>query len=157
MGDFYPWGPHGPRSDHPNVIPNPTPVDTVPKFEAWQPTVPSLGGGGSYSGSTALPRNPGKSVLMGILLTAIFGPLGLFYASKKGALAMLVAWFGLSMLMSLPGSPAAQPGAPSPALWIEVAFQVLWPLAAAGSVVLSVVAVIAHNKKLARLAAQSNP
>jgi hypothetical protein len=95
---------------------------------------------------------------MGILLTALFGPLGLFYASKKGALAMLAAWFGLSMLMSLPGAgSASQPGVPFVALWMEVAFQVLWPLAALGSIIWSVIAVLGHNKRLAKLAAQSNP
>jgi hypothetical protein len=91
------------------VTPNPTPAYVPPPssggWEAPAPT-PSYGGGYSgggpatYSGPTKARK---KSYVLALILTAVFGPLGLFYASKKGALVMLLFLFGYPIMLTTLG------------------------------------------------------
>src|SRR5258708_17641711 len=112
MGN-YPWGSHGPQSGPNQVTPNPTPAYGAPPpnpTPAYYPTsTPSYGGGpvpyggagASYTGPI-LPRR--KGYFMALILTFLFGPLGLFYATKRGALAMLLFLVGVPVALSAAGA-----------------------------------------------------
>ena len=108
-GNSYPFGPHGPQGGPHQVTPNPTPAWVPPPPMASpgpfvpQASGPYAGGGGA---STSYPVNytPGpKRYWLALLLAAIFGPLGLFYASKKGALLLLVLLFAVPYTMASMG------------------------------------------------------
>jgi len=120
MGSF-PWGPPGPQSGPNQVTPNPTPAYVPP---AWNPALAYIppaptpvsygtpapaahtgSGGGVYLHT----HTPGpKHYWLAVLLSFLFGPVGLFYASKKGALILLLLLVGVPVGLAALG---AWPGA----------------------------------------------
>lgn len=140
---FYPWGPHGPTSENPNEIPNPTPPWkhaplTPPSFETpggAPASGPMPAGSGSIaSGSTGRAH---KSVFLAFLLALLFGPLGLFYASWKGALFLLFAAPPLMVAL------AWAAGSPSYLQYVETVGPIVYAL----SLVWSVIAARAFNRR----------
>lgn len=106
----YPWGPHGPRSGPNQVTPNPTPAWVPPPAApTYNPQPQSYGhapssyGGGQSTGYVATgPRK--KSYVLALILAALFGPLGLFYASKKGVLIILALLFAVPVTLAAMGA-----------------------------------------------------
>src|SRR5690349_10949457 len=102
MGTF-PWGPNGPETGPNEVTPNPTPSYVPPPpTPSYEPPASSWGApvsGPAYYGGNSVPytgpvysgpiKPRRKHYFLALFLTFLFGPLGLFYASKKGALAVL--------------------------------------------------------------------
>jgi hypothetical protein len=96
----YPWGPHGPQSGPNQVTPNPTPSYVPPSSgggDYYAPTSSSPAYGGWYGGGAAAAYSGPwrKSYILAIIFAVLFGPLGLFYTSKKGALIMLLFLIGV--------------------------------------------------------------
>lgn len=90
-----------------------------------------------------------KSVGISLLLTLLFGPLGLLYATVKGALIVMFAvpaGFALVGTLLAGVSSAAHPGGPIVVLltFIPLMFVTMWVL----SIVWSITAVNAYNKAL---------
>ena len=160
MGN-YPWGPHGPQSGPNEVTPNPTPAYVPPPpnpTPAYYPTstpaygAPTAGpasyGGGSvsYSGPI-LPKR--KGYFMALILTFLLGPLGLFYATKKGALAMLLFLVGVPVALSAAGLlPFGSASHPFAVLDHSSVMDGMWRISVAFSMAWSVVAVNSHNSAL---------
>jgi hypothetical protein len=118
----YPWGPHGPQSTPNQVTPNPTPAYVPPPAAPtyYPPAQQSYGQpSGAYYGGAAqstgyAPAGPRKkSYVLALILTLLFGPLGLLYASKKGALVMLMLLFAVPITLAAMGTyrfvPASEP------------------------------------------------
>ena len=90
-----------------------------------------------------------KSVGISLLLTLLFGPLGLLYATVKGALIVIL---GIPLAFILVGtvlavvSSAAHPGGPIVLLLtlIPLMFATMWVL----SIIWSITAVNAYNRQL---------
>jgi hypothetical protein len=158
MGN-YPWGPHGPQSGPNEVTPNPTPsyVPPPPAPTYYPPAsapASSYGGGttsNSGSGySTAIPSGPSlKHYWLALVLTMFFGPLGLFYASKKGALIVLFLLFAVPIGLSMAGMlPWGSPDHPFAILDHNSVMDVMWSRSVALSMIWSVVAVRRKNAKI---------
>ena len=157
----YPWGPHGPQSDPNSVTPNPTPAYVPPPSSSgWddstatapQPSYGGGGGGGSYGGGYAGPSGPRrKSYVLAVILSAVFGPLGLFYASKKGALILLLVLVGVPITLGFLGPPYFPYRATSPIQVLDDTriMNPMWSTCAFLSVVWAVVAVRIRNRALA--------
>ncbi len=151
--NYYPWGPHGPQSDPNAVTPNPTPSYSPPASSGWDtPSSPSYGspvsygggGGGGYAGPTG-PRL--KSYFLGIVCTMVFGPFGLFYASKKGALIMLLVLFGVPITLgALVLAPAHQAVNPLSILDNTRIMNPMWSVSVFCSVIWSIISVRLYNK-----------
>ena len=146
----YPWGPHGPQSSPNEVTPNPTPAyvpppsDPSPSWESGSAT-PSYSGAGSgaftggvgYAGPP-LPRY--KSYVWALVLAFLLGPLGLFYVSKKGGLAMLFLLVAVPVaLTSLGAFPVGSPSHPFSILEHSSVMDRMWSLWVVGSMVWSVI------------------
>ena len=149
----YPWGPHGPQSGPNEVTPNPTPAYVPPPSSTdWSApaSTPSYGGGPTYSGGGAVgytgPHT--KSYFFAILLSAIFGPLGLFYATKKGALVMLLLLFGYPIALTALGhAPGVyEAGNPISIIGNDAVMNGVWRIAMPVSVIWSIFAVASHNR-----------
>src|SRR5262249_19595902 len=108
---------------------------TLPPPPATQTAVPSQ----PVPWAPIPPRPQRKGIITGFLLTAVFGPLGLFYASKKGAVVLLLALCFIPFLVNHPLSSGSRPELLL-AQQIE-AMRVLWPISVVPSVIWSVVAV----------------
>lgn len=160
MGNF-PWGPHGPQTDANTVTPNPTPAYVPPAPEpdyvppapgpSYAPTTSgpvSYGGGGAAQYTGPVRPRP-KRYWLAVILTFVFGPVGLFYATKKGALAMLFLLIavpvGLGAIGVLPGGSAAHPFA---ILDHSSVMDRMWSLSVVLSMLCSVAAVNRHNAAL---------
>ena len=155
----YPWGPHGPQSGPNEVTPNPTPAYVPPASTPdWSSGsnwgTPTTGSGGGYQQPVytgAVPAYSGpplKSYFIAFLLTVIFGALGLFYASKKGAIIMLVFLvlfpFALTTVGAAPGVYVA--GQPWTILKNDNVMASMWSLCTFLSVIWSIFAVRSFNK-----------
>jgi len=146
MGN-YPWGPHGPQSGPNEVTPNPTPAYVPPPMPSYDAPAhgspgPVAGGGGfvGYSG----PRR--KGYVVALILTFLFGPLGLFYASRKAALAMLLFLVGVPVLLSVIGVlPFGSVSHPLAALDHSSVMDGMWKVSVVFSMVWAVVAVNRYN------------
>jgi hypothetical protein len=152
----YPWGPHGPQSGPNQVTPNPTPAYVPPASSGWDAPAtsssPAYGGGysGSGGGFAGYSGPYRKSYILAIILTCLFGPLGLFYASKKGGLIMLLFLLGVPIglnelgkfhygyAMGDPFSILERSVVMDPMLKITVVFSLIW----------AVIAVRKYNKAL---------
>jgi len=156
----YPWGPHGPQTGPNEVTPNPTPSYVPPPpMQTYVPPSPrpvySAGGGSASYSSASYPvargssRPSRKRYWLALSLTFLFGPLGLFYASKKGALVMLFLLFavpiGLSMAGMLPWGSQSHPFA---ILNHDSVMDQMWSLAAFFSMIWAVIGVRIHNASL---------
>src|SRR5579884_3940290 len=100
----YPWGPHGPQSGPNQVTPNPTPAwvppPPGPSYTA-QPHAASYSGGAVQSSGYVAPSGPRKKhYVVAVLLALLFAPLGLLYASKKGALVLLILLFAVPIALA---------------------------------------------------------
>jgi len=154
----YPWGPHGPQSGPNQVTPNPTPAwvpPPAPSGGSWSPPAPSYGGGGggaapTYSGGsvgTYIRRK--KSYVLGVILTALFGPFGLMYVTFRGMLLMLGLLLGTPYMLARTGAygPAFK-RMPLEIIGRDAVMNRWWALAAVISVVWSVIGVWRHNRQM---------
>jgi len=92
-------------------------------------------------------RGP-KHYWLGLILAAIFGPLGLFYASKKGALLLLVLLFAVPYtLATLGGWHGAFLRHPLNVLGNDRVMDGMWRLCVLGSLVWCVFGVRRYNKQ----------
>jgi hypothetical protein len=86
---------------------------------------------------------------MALILTFLFGPLGLFYATKKGALAMLFLLVAVPVALGvagvLPGGSASHPFA---ILDHSSVMDRMWSISVVLSMLWSVIAVNRHNAAL---------
>lgn len=154
MGGNYPWGPHGPQSGPNQVTPNPTPAwvppPSAPSGGSWGvPARGPSGGGGSVGTGYPITFTPRpKRYWLALILAAIFGPLGLFYASKKGALLLLVLLFAVPYtLAALGGWHGAFRRHPLYVLGNDGVMDGMWRLFVVASLVWSVFGVHRYNKK----------
>ncbi len=156
-----PWGPHGPQSNPYEVTPNPTPSYVPPPPDptpAYVPSAPaqyyapsSYAPQGSnqvnYASVGSKPRR--KGYIVALILTFLFGPLGLFYATKKGALILLFLLFAVPITLSVIGGlPGGSPTHPFAILDHDSIMQPIWSLCAFVSMVWSVIAVNRYNAAL---------
>jgi hypothetical protein len=154
--NMYPWGPHGPQSGPNQVTPNPTPAYVPPPASSggWSASAPSYSGGGGggvgYSGYSGYSGPRTKSYILSTLLTMIFGPFGLFYATAKGDLVLLFFLFGFPAIMGFlglaPGVPQA--GHPLAMLNNEPVMENMWSVSVFCSVIWSLIAVMRYNRKV---------
>jgi hypothetical protein len=154
MGSF-PWGPHGPQSGPNEVTPNPTPAyvppASTPEYYAPPPSNPVYYGGGpvQYSGPvqyTGPIRPRRKGYITALILTFLFGPLGLFYATKKGALAMLFLLVAVPVALGVVGVlPGGSPSHPFAILDHSSVMDRMWSIAVVFSMLWSVLAVNRYN------------
>jgi hypothetical protein len=156
MGN-YPWGPHGPQTGPNEVTPNPTPAYVPPPdpTPAYYPApAPSYGapaqgpvasGGGSLAYRGPIRPRP-KGYFVALLLTFLFGPLGLFYATKKGALAMLLFLVGVPVALSAMGVlPFGSASHPFAVLDHGSVMDPMWKISAILSMLWAVIAVNRRN------------
>lgn len=153
----YPWGPHGEESSPFQVTPNPTPSYVPPPpAPAYAPPPVSYGAPvtynsapTSYTGSSAGSAPSGrKRYWLALLLTFFFGPLGLFYASAGGALAMLFLVFAVPLGLNLLGALPVHPANPF-AIWsFDSVMAPIWSFATFVSMIWSVIAVRRRNAAL---------
>jgi hypothetical protein len=149
MGNF-PWGPHGPQTGPNEVTPNPTPSyvpPPMPEYVASSYGAPtSYGGPVQYSGPVT-PRT--KGYIIALILTFLFGPLGLFYATKRGALAMLVFLVGIPVSLSAIGIlPFGSASHPFAVLDHSSIMDGMWKLSVVFSMIWAVVAVNRYNARM---------
>jgi len=158
--DEYPWGPHGPRVDPHSVTPNPTASYVEPAWQSQPYPAPSAPAPGYYgsaapsqpsaAGATNFAlggrRNFRKSYLLAVVLVFFFGPLGLFYATKKGALLMLAVLVGVPIALCYLGIvPGTVRGNPYSVLDNYAVMNRMWTYSVVLSLLSSVIAVRAHN------------
>ena len=148
----YPWGPHGPQSGPNQVTPNPTP-SWVPQQiggGGWAPSTPAPSGGGGNAGQVAtVPWTPKpKSYVLGLILSAIFGPFGLFYASKKGALIVFLLMLAVPVALASMGAygPAFH-RQPLEIIGRDAVMNRFWTLAVFSSLIWAAIGVRGYNKK----------
>jgi len=153
----YPWGPHGPQSGPNQVTPNPTPAYVPPPPEpTYYPPTPSggtsYGGGYAPSGTDAVgvgyggPTPGPKRYWLALVLTFFFGPLGLFYATKKGALIMLLLLVGVPVTLSVAGIlPYGSVAHPFAILDHDGIMNQMWSLSVLLSMIWSIVGVRRYN------------
>ena len=156
----YPWGPHGPQSGPNEVTPNPTPAYVPPPEPsggswappAYNPSASSYGAPAAYSGGavygrTFTPRP--KSYLLALILSFLFGPLGLFYATKKGALVMLLLLVGVPVGLGVLGTwGGAIQRHPLEILGHDSVMNRFWSVSVFFSMIWSVIRVRGYNKRL---------
>ena len=150
----YPWGPHGPQSGPNEVTPNPTPSYVPPPMPSYNAPTPSYGapspvayGGGSVDFGPSGPRH--KHYFIALILTFLFGPLGLFYATKKGGMAMLFLLVGVPVTLGMIGVlPFGSPSHPFAILDHSSVMDPMWSLSVFISMVWSVFAVKSYNAAL---------
>lgn len=149
----YPWGPHGPQSGPNQVTPNPTPAWVPPPPMASPgPFVPQASGPSASAGgaSTSYPINYAprpKHYWLALILAAIFGPLGLFYASKKGALLLLVLLFAVPYTLASMGVWPVFHRHPLDVLGNDRVMDGMWRLCVLASLVWCVFGVRRYNKQ----------
>jgi hypothetical protein len=156
----YPWGPHGPRVDAHSVTPNPTAPYVEPAWNSQPYPTPSAPAPGYYGSAApsqpyaagATTFGPGglrrfrKSYILAVVLAFFFGPLGLFYATKKGALLMLAVLVGVPIALCYLGIvPGAVRGNPFSVLDNYAVMNRMWTWSVFLSVLSSVIAVRARN------------
>jgi len=149
----YPWGPHGPQSGPNQVTPNPTPAWVPQQIGggSWAPSAPApYSGGGNAGGSVAtVPWTPRpKSYVLALILSLLFGPFGLFYASKKGSLVVFLLMLGVPYMLATLG--AFGPGFHRQPLYIlqhDAVMNRFWALAVFCSLIWSVISVRRYNKE----------
>ena len=121
------------------------PVTTRPRREPV-PLVEEREWGAGYVGYSGPHK---KGYIVALILTFLFGPLGLFYATKKGALVMLVLLVGVPVVLGavgvLPGGSASHPFA---ILDHDSIMNRMWSLSVVVSMVMSVVGVGRYNAKV---------
>ena len=131
MSERFGFPDHSPQHAPDHALQNPTPSYSPEpaSIESWQ-TFSS--GTWSSAGSGTHTATPGrKSIGVALILTMLFGPLGLLYATKLGALIVLI---GVPMVFGvLTRAPVGGP-----------ATSFMWLI----SMIWAVVAVRAHNAKL---------
>ena len=152
----YPWGPHGPQVGPNQVTPNPTPAYVPPpSYNAPSWPTPSYGGGAVGSGAPMVYTGPRrKGYFVALLLTLLFGPLGLFYASKKGALLVLLFLIGFPVTLSFLGAiPGGSPMHPFAILDHDSIMNPMWSLCVMISMGWAVFAVAKHNRALKKAGA----
>jgi len=83
-----PWGPHGPQVPAHSVTPNPTPASApyVPTPSAPAPVDYGTGRGDYRGGSSSSASGPAapprpKSVVVAVILSVLFAPAAIWYAS----------------------------------------------------------------------------
>jgi hypothetical protein len=148
----YPWGPHGPQSGPNQVTPNPTPsyVPPPPQAPYVPPSGPGFGGGGQvpvqYTGTIATgPRK--KGYIVALILALFFGPLGLFYASKKGALILLAILATVPLVLSFGGMlPGGVPRNPFEVWSYDFVMDPIWAVLVVVSAIWAIFGVRAFNK-----------
>ena len=147
----YPWGPHGPESGPNQVTPNPTPsyVPPPPTPSYAPPTsTPISYGGGAVQYTGPVQRGP-KHYFLALVLTFVFGPLGLFYATKKGALTMLFLLVAVPVGLSLAGVlPYGSLAHPFAILDHSSVMDGFWSVSVFFSMIWSVIAVKSYNANL---------
>ena len=149
--NYYPWGPHGPQGGPNQVTPNPTPAYVPPpsnpvSYGAPAPATYGAPGRGAHQGTYTYTPGP-KHYWLALLLTFIFGPLGLFYASKKGALLLLVLLFAVPYsLASLGVWPGTFHRHPLYILQHDAVMNQMWSLCVGVSMIWSVIGVRRYNK-----------
>jgi len=163
----YPWGPHGPQSGPNQVTPNPTPAYVPPPpAPAYYPPSPAPTyypqSSGSYNGATQSagygsgytgPRK--KSYVLAFILALLFGPLGLFYASKKGALIMLVLLFVVPITLAAMGAyPFVSPSNPLRVIQYDRVMNPMYSSCLFFCVIWSVAGVLRHNRWVKKQAAE---
>jgi hypothetical protein len=120
---------------------------------SWAPSAPTAysGGGGANAGGTVAtvawtPRP--KNYLLAVILSFFFGPFGLFYASKKGSLVLLILLFGVPYtLASLGAYGPAFHRQPLEIIGRDAVMNRFWVLAVMISLAWSVVGVMRYNKQ----------
>ncbi len=157
MGN-YPWGPHGPQSGPNEVTPNPTPAYVPPPTPSYDPPpTPSYGspstgpvsyGGGPVQYAGPIQPRP-KGYFVALILTVLLGPLGLFYATKKGALAMLFFLVAVPVALSSAGVlPFGSASHPFAILDHSSVMDRMWSISVTLSMLWSVLAVNHYNAAL---------
>jgi hypothetical protein len=149
----YPWGPHGPQSGPNEVTPNPTPAYVPPAVDAGSYGTPATYSGGTSASTggyapTTYTRRP-KSHVVAMILSFLFGPFGLFYASKKGAFAMLLLLFGVPVALAMQGAwgPAFHRH-PLEILGHDAVMNRMWSVCVFFCLIWSVFGVRGYNKRL---------
>ena len=153
----YPWGPHGPQSGPNQVTPNPTPAYVPPApTPSWNPapSAPSYGGGGgtgSVGGGYVGYSGPkGKSYLLALILSTLFGPLGLLYSSKMMGVLGLVT-FSFLIYLQVAHAPAGMINASGGFMNFMANNAVLdhaWSLFVFWSVVFAIIGVFRYNRAI---------
>jgi hypothetical protein len=149
MGN-YPWGPHGPQSGPNEVTPNPTPAYVPPPMPSYDaPVYGSPGPVGSGGGFVAHSGPRRKGYFFPLILALLFGPLGLFYTSGKGALAMLLFLVGVPVGLSVIGVlPFGSVNHPFAVLDHSSVMDGMWKISVVFSMVWAAVAVNRHNARI---------
>ena len=144
----HPWGPHGPQAGPNQVTPNPTPAYVPPasSFESYGPSSVTYNIGSGPMPGYKGPRK--KGYIVALILTFLFGPLGLFYASKKGALVLLFLLFAVPITLGAIGLlPGGSMNHPFAILDHEAIMEPMWSFFAFVSIVWSVIAVNRFNAR----------
>lgn len=160
MGD-YPWGPHGPQSGPNQVTPNPTPAYVPPpstpdyftpayappSTPAYYPAPgPVSYSAGAYQGPI---KRRAKHYFVALILTFLFGPLGLFYATKKGALTMLLLLVAVPVVLGMVGVlPGGSPNHPFSILDHSSVMDRMWSISVVFSMLWSMIGVNRYNAAL---------
>lgn len=159
MSGYYPFGPHGPRSSPTQVTPNPTPAYVPPPMPAapsYSNPVSYGGGGyavgtgaGNYVGGVGLGGPARKSYIIAVILSGIFGPLGLFYANAKAAklLLLLIAANVIWQVLTAPLADIYRAGGFLSFIGDNQTLGSLWSVATFLSVILSIASIRSFRKK----------
>jgi hypothetical protein len=110
--------------------------------------VPS-GGGGDAGPVATIPWTPKpKSYVLALILSCLFGPFGLFYASKKGALIVFLLMLAVPVALSSMGAygPAFH-RQPLEIIGRDAVMNRFWTLAVFCSLIWAVIGVRRYNKQ----------
>jgi hypothetical protein len=148
MGN-YPWGPHGPQSGPNQVTPNPTPAYVPPPpAPTYAPRIaaPTYANGTAQNAAPVAWGPRKKSYIFAVILALLFGPLGLFYGSKKGALMLLFLLFAVPVALAAMGAyPFVAPSHAFRALAFDSVMNPIYRVCAFCSVIWTVFGVYRHN------------
>jgi hypothetical protein len=95
------------------------------------------GGGGNVASVSLAPVCPSKSMVLSIILAMLFGPIGLLYASRKGAAVVAALMVGAGLVRG-GGNPQA--------LLDDAVMNPIWVVARIVSIGWAAGAVIVYNR-----------
>ena len=135
QGQFDAWN----KAMHPNLPPPPPGTPTA--------------SGPMHSGPAVQPYEgpQPKGLVRSLLLSGVFGPVGLFYASKKGAMLILLALLAIPAFVNSHTMVGGSTAGSSSLLVLEIeGVRALWPISILCSLVWSIAAIRIHNNKVSR-------
>lgn len=115
------------------------------QFQQTFPRGPASGGGAGVG-----PRTPHKSLAFAIVLAFVAGPIGLLYATRKGALALVAGWLILPLVLIGMDVETAAEAQVAAAELLPRLLGLLWPVVWVASLIVAPFATSRYNRRVQR-------